>query len=202
MTSERKLHLSLALLLLAFVAAALFLLQRNVAVEDYRGRLQLMQEVGQLETKMDEDLQRVLSMQLLHYDPLVETVRQLNEKMELLLVLRGSLGEPRLDDAIDAYRVAVAQKIAQLEKIKSQVALLRNSLQYLPGLLDEFARSSATGQLDVAAGLLSALMEYNLFPAMRTTATCCSTSSSSSWCCGRMKSRSNSITCCCTSMVM
>jgi diguanylate cyclase (GGDEF)-like protein/PAS domain S-box-containing protein len=168
MSSERKLIVAFVLLLLSIVVAALFLLHRNMAVEDFSSRMQLMEQVGQLETKMDEDLQRILSMQLLHYDSMVATVNQLQQGVSLLAGeergLRNTLAGEEFDRAIDAYRSAVKEKVRLQEKIKSQMALLRNSMQYLPGLLDEFARSSSRGQIDVAAGLLSALMEYNLFP--------------------------------------
>lgn len=168
MSSERRLVIAFILLLLSIVVAALFLLHRNMAVEDFSSRLQLMEQVGQLETKMDEDLQRILSMQLLHYDSMVATVNQLQQRVTLLAGeergLRHTIAGEEFNQAIDAYRDAVKEKVRLQEKIKSQMALLRNSLQYLPGLLDEFALSSNRGQRDVAAGLLSALMEYNLFP--------------------------------------
>ncbi len=168
MKSERFLIISFVLLILSIVIAAFLLLQRNLAVEEYGSRTQLIQQVGQLETKMDEDLQRVLSMQLLHYDSLVETVNVLEDKVLVLTGhkkgLRGTIDDAEFNSAIDAYNVSVKEKIRLLEKIKSQVALLRNTLQYLPELLDEFAVTSSQGQIDVAAGLLSALMEYNLFP--------------------------------------
>jgi diguanylate cyclase (GGDEF)-like protein/PAS domain S-box-containing protein len=78
--------------------------------------------------------------------------------------LRGRVDDAGFDAAIDAYQVAVADKILILERIKSQVALLRNSLQYLPGLLEELTAISRPEQMLLERGLLSALMEYNLFP--------------------------------------
>jgi diguanylate cyclase (GGDEF)-like protein/PAS domain S-box-containing protein len=168
MKSERKLLLSFVLLLLSIVVAGWFLLQRNIAVEEYSSRMQLLQEVGRLETEMDEDLQRVLSMQLLHYDSLVEIVTLLRSKVDELVSaktgMRANINAPGFDAALDAYGEAIIIKIQLIENIKSKEALLRNSLQYLPGLLDEFAVTSSQQQLGVAAGLLSALMEYNLFP--------------------------------------
>ncbi len=168
MSSERKLILSFVLLLLSIVVAGLFLFQRNIAVEEYSSRMQLLQEVGRLETEMDEDLQRVLSMQLLDYDSLVETVSLLRAKVDELSTgrtgLRDTINTPDADAAFEAFNGTIILKLQLLEQIKSKQALLRNSLQYLPGLLDEFAVTSSQQQLGVAAGLLSALMEYNLFP--------------------------------------
>lgn len=168
MKSERNLLLFFVSLLLSTVVVAVFLLQRNMAVEEYSSRINLMQQAGQLEARMDEDLQRILSLQLLHYDTLVETVTQLKEKGTQLSSretgLRGVVEGEEFDASINAYQGAIAEKVRLMERIKSEVALLRNSLQYLPELLEEFAVTTKQEQVDVAAGLLSALMEYNLFP--------------------------------------
>jgi diguanylate cyclase (GGDEF)-like protein/PAS domain S-box-containing protein len=168
MRSERRLSLAFALALLSMVVVAAFLLQRNVAVEAYSDRLALLHEAGRLDARMDEDMQRILSLQLLHYDTLVETVTLLQENTAQIAStgrgLRGSVADGDFDAAITAYQQTVAYKVELLERIKWQVALLRNALQYLPGLLEELTLNSSPEQVTLERGLLSALMEYNLFP--------------------------------------
>lgn len=168
MTSERKLILAFTLALLTMVVVAAFLLQRNVEVEAYSDRVALLQEAARLDARLDEDMQRVLSLHLLHYDTLVETTIALRNNTAQLVSgekgLRDGSGDVAVDSPLNAYRSAVAQKIRIMEQIKWQVALLRNSLQYLPGLLDELSLMSNSRQAAIERGLLSALMEYNLFP--------------------------------------
>lgn len=168
MKSEHKLSLAFALALLSMMVVAAFLLQRNVAVEAYSERLALLHEAGRLDARMDEDMQRILSLQLLHYDTLVETTTLLQDNTVQLAAaeygLRGSVEDIGFDASITAYQESVEQKVQLLERIKWQVALLRNSLQYLPGLLEELTASSTPEQMTLERGLLSALMEYNLFP--------------------------------------
>ncbi len=160
MKTERKLVIAFALALLSMAVVATFLLQRNVEVEAYSDRVALLQEAARLDARLDEDMQRILSLHLQHYDSLVVTTTLLRENTALLV----SGGDVKADETLDAYHRAVAQKIGILERIKWQVALLRNSLQYLPSLLDELSLVSNARQANVERGLLSALMEYNLFP--------------------------------------
>jgi diguanylate cyclase (GGDEF)-like protein/PAS domain S-box-containing protein len=164
----RNLALAFVLALFAMVVMATFLLQRNVEIEAYSERLGLLHEAGRLDARMDEDMQRILSLHLLHYDTLVETTILLQENTAQIASeeggLRGVVENDGFDAAITAYQGTVAQKVQLLERLKWQVALLRNSLQYLPGLFEELTASSTPEQLIVEHGLLSALMEYNLFP--------------------------------------
>ncbi len=168
MSSERRLVIIFMGALLALVMVAVYLLQRNVEVDAYSDRMVLLQEAGRLDARLDEDLQRVLSLQLLHYDTLMETTIALRENAERIAGpeqgLRGSIDAPGFDALLDDYQQAVGQKIQMLERIKSRVALLRNSLHYLPALLEQLTGESSHEQLGVEQGLLSALLEYHLFP--------------------------------------
>ena len=167
MKTERNLIFAFLLLLIAIIAVVIFMLQRNMAVEDYSARMQLLREVQQLEAKMDEGLQRILSLQALHYDSIAQNTTSLQKKVQQLTGreegLRDVIDNDEFDAAIDAYQLAIAEKLHLLEQIKSQVALLKNSLQYLPGLLDELV-GGGQGDRGLGAGLLSSLLEYNLFP--------------------------------------
>lgn len=166
--SERRLTLTTILALLLLMALAAFLLQRNGALEAYSDNVLLLQEAARLNARMDEDMQRILSMQLQHYDSLMETAKLLRENTVQVGRLRDQVAAPGFELSITTYQQVAREKMRLLEFIKWQVALLRNSLQYLPSLLEELTQNADSQRVLAVRGVLGALMEYNLFPSDET----------------------------------
>ncbi|QKQ26951.1 PAS domain S-box protein [Candidatus Reidiella endopervernicosa] len=167
MKQERFITIAAILLLLSIVMAGHFLMQQNLASEEYTARMELLQRANQLNTQLDRDVQRILTLRPHHYDSVVETVSQIRANRKLIgstdVGLRGII-DKRFDSQIDQFLESSQLKSEILERIKLEAALLRNSLQYLPGLIDELHTETKFSTSDFGTHLLGAFLNYNLFP--------------------------------------
>ncbi len=147
------------------VVVGLFLIARSVNVEQHTQHANTMLELKELDARLDRDVMQVTSFLLNHYDSLAETTAAIRELGNTLRDPEHAFygqTEPAVDRAIDNYLDALDQKLAILERIKYQAAVLRNGLQYLPTVTAELHESD--GKLeDEVVDLLQRLLRYNLF---------------------------------------
>ncbi len=119
----------------------------------------------ELDASLDREVSAITSFQLLQYDPTVNTIRRLRllEK-QLKNPEIGFYGEESkaIDSALDAYLEAVGQKLDLIERIKSQAAVVRNGLHYLPVAVTDLLQVDQTIYRQ-SLDLLNQLYQYNLF---------------------------------------
>jgi len=119
-----------------------FLYVKTQAVDgkSYNAILNNISHLRQLDTNLGRDVLRSRNELLSHYDPLVLWMRQLQEKHTELAA--GTYGIYHQGDAdIDLYLEAIQQtlqgKEEELESFKGHNAILRNSVHYIPALMDQ-----------------------------------------------------------------
>ncbi|HEB96553.1 MAG TPA: EAL domain-containing protein [Sedimenticola thiotaurini] len=156
------------LLLLLFVSIALATLL--AALWEGDSRLQARHaarliELKQLDARLDREVLQVTSFLLRQYDPLVETTRRLRELGRWIQSPEASFygheGDA-VDRAADAYRSAMERKIDLAEQIKSQAAVVRNGLHFLPMAVQALENEDPRAYR-LALQLLNRLLLFNLF---------------------------------------
>ena len=152
------------LLLATIVIVGAFLLTRAMDAESHNRRLRLLLELQAAEAALDRDVLRVTSFLLQQFDPLVKTERRIRARLRQL---EAEIPEDRVASGLrrgmSEYRHVLEEKLALQEHIKSQVALVRNGLLYLPLVNAAVARVDSDLGSETAT-LLNELYRYNLFP--------------------------------------
>jgi len=119
-----------------------FLYVKTQAVDgkSYNAILNNISHLRQLDTNLGRDVLRSRNELLSHYDPLVLWMRQLKEKhAELAAGTYGIYhqGDADLDLHLEAIQVILQGKEEELESFKAHNAVLRNSVHYIPALMDQ-----------------------------------------------------------------
>jgi len=149
------------ILLVATLAVILAFDQTRVEnVELHNQRLDLLLQLERAEFLLDRDVDRVTTFRLVQFDPLVDHAKRIRA---LGRQLREIPQEPIRQERVDTYLAVMEEKLQLVERIKSQSAVVRNGLHYLPIAAVEMMRSNATVGRRVSA-LLNGLFHYQLFP--------------------------------------
>ena len=119
-----------------------FLYVKTQAVDgkSYNSILNSISHLRQLDTNLGRDVLRSRNELLSHYDPLVLWMRQLKEKhAELAAGTYGIYhqGDADLDLHLEAIQDILQAKEEELESFKAHNAILRNSVHYIPALMDQ-----------------------------------------------------------------
>jgi diguanylate cyclase (GGDEF)-like protein/PAS domain S-box-containing protein len=148
------------------VVVWLFLVTRSGDIELHSQRTHVLLELKGLDARLDRDVMQVTSFLLVQYDPFVQTATEIRKLSKTLRDPAQGFythTEPGVDQAIDTYLDTLEQKLAILERIKYQAAVVRNGLHYLPGVVTKLhAIDNATS--DGLIEVLNHLFLYNLFP--------------------------------------
>ncbi len=158
---------SILLLQAATVAVVvLFAWTHALTQSEQSGWSQDLLSLKELDAQLDRDTLRVSSFLLDQYDPLsvtAERLRDLSQGLRDPSLGRYGTTTVAIDHAIDAYWVALEDKLDLVERIKLQAALVRNGLGYLPLAVEELAASGESSAGRVST-LLNRLYLLNLFP--------------------------------------
>lgn len=120
-------------------------------------------QVKQLDTQLNEHALKAASFRLVHFDHIVQTVRQLSE---VRLSLQQSVQQlpSQLTQRFTKLEAVIDQRIDQLERLKAKVALARNSsnflLKYLSMNVDKQSSEIALKSLQA----MTELQAFQLFP--------------------------------------
>lgn len=147
-----SLRTALALVALALLVigwAVLFKQSRAVDVTAQSATLGTIQQARQLDAEWNADLLRSQADLIRNYDPLVSPLTKLVSVAERLGTdaKRGDNAEAAT--AVKAYEDAVKAKSQLVDQFKTQNAVLKNSLRYLPTAREEIAMAqggSASGR--------------------------------------------------------
>lgn len=152
-----------AVLVATVVLVVAFLQTRAMDVEAHNQRLRLLLELQAADAQLDRDLLRVTSFMLLQFDPLVTNERRIHDLLGALKPAGTDRMSGTFNQDLDAYHTVLDQKLDIQERVKSQVAMVRNGLLYLPLAVAELGRTNpALG--GGASEVLNELFGYNLFP--------------------------------------
>lgn len=118
-----------------------------------------------------------------NYDPLVSPLPQLHKLRTRLSAELAGVVDPAAAPALDAVDAAIDRKTDLIERFKSENAILRNSLRYVPTAVSELdATIAGLGRADPARAprlaalksradaTLTGILRYNLFPDRSTAA--------------------------------
>lgn len=135
--------INLKQLLFGISAAILltFLYVKTQAIDSkgYNTILSNLAHLKELDANLSRDVLRSRNELLSHYDPLVLWMREIKETHHRLQSGTYSIyhrGEEEVDRKIDFIEQALLSKEETLEAFKSHNSILRNSIRYLPTLID------------------------------------------------------------------
>ncbi|MBI2771118.1 MAG: hypothetical protein HYX47_15955 [Burkholderiales bacterium] len=172
-----RLRLALFALFLAALTAVWAYLFVNTRVVDSARQNQILGLVKQLKQLDSEWNVDVLKSQIelnKNYDPLVRPISQMAAIAEQLKAEAG--GSAEAHKALDALNEAIARKTAIVDRFKTQNAIIRNSLRYIPtahGEIQDLLRSERgtaaanpkAGALELAiSDLVGEILKYNAVP--------------------------------------
>jgi signal transduction histidine kinase len=136
----------------------------------YRRDLRRLETLG---AQVDRELLRSRAGLVMHYDSLTRAFRELVETTRRVRVPPPELGfdpGPELSDALARVEALLRDEEVLLDRFKSDNAILRNSRQYYPALLDEL-RDGLSGTpgsaplLERLEGVVGALVHLDAAPA-------------------------------------
>ncbi len=158
----------MAFILIVVFLASYYLYDRFVSVQEQAQISELLYQMREQDIQFDRDVERILSFRLPHYDSLVKSSKNIQSLAEQIYQrqpsLRGWL-KYNFKSRLEAYLEALSKKRSLIEHIQSDVALVRNSLLYLPGLLGAHEPGSWHDQSHGKAdALVVDLYAHYLFP--------------------------------------
>ena len=124
----------------------------------------------QLDVILDDEALKAVSHQLQHYDNIVATVREIEAHLSHIsdeqTGLAGTIG-PKTDRDIALFNSMMASKIDIIETIKSRNAIVRNTLNFLPGEVERLTGANHN-PVDVRInGMMTLLLAQNINPTDR-----------------------------------
>jgi signal transduction histidine kinase len=143
---------------------------RHDVEASYRRDLRRLETLG---AQVDRELLRSRAGLVMHYDGLTRSFRELVETTRRVRVAPPELGfdpGPELSDALGRVEALLREEEVLLDHFKSDNAILRNSRQYYPALLDELqgrlAGTPGTSPLtERVEGVVGALVHLDAAPA-------------------------------------
>ena len=157
-----------AMLFVAFVALlSAWYFQERLQAEHHAGAFsELLFRIRGLDVALDRDMERIAAFRMSNYDSLVQAGKVLQAtSAELSRVgeeLEGG-GDDELAAALRAYKESLEKKLRLLDDMKSRVAVIRNSLLYLPQLITQVADGDPVVEAELSR-VLDNLLMIQLFP--------------------------------------
>jgi len=165
-----RLRLALAfLLVLPLGLVWLYLYHHSQAVDTAsHGRvLERIREVKQIDANWNVDMLRSLADLHRNYDPLTRSLERLAEIREELLVRARATRSVKVEKAHAHVEETLARKLELVERFKSQDAVLKNSLRYIPtahSQLQPGLRLGRPGLEGDVGNLVAGVLKYQVLP--------------------------------------
>ena len=163
---KRHRHALILVLLMGMALLGGGYFHKRLADERRDARLgELMARLDSLEVALDREMVRLATLRLADYDRLVRMRKALEKEVRELQNLEG-VGRSRVFAAALEARVSgLRRKFELMEQMKFRAAVIRNSLAYLPELVQRAAAGDPTRALRLTR-LLERLYQAQLFPDM------------------------------------
>ena len=155
-------------ILLAIIVlwAGFFWYMRTNEIERHHNAVQVLNRLQQVETRIDQDVLRMMSYKLFYYDSFVDSARRLrrlqNELLSKDIGIYHKFGE-EIAGRVDDYLEKSSRKLTILEHLTAKVAVLRNSVHYLPLAVESFQVRDDKVSNSVSI-MLGELLAFNLIP--------------------------------------
>ncbi len=124
-------------------------------------------ETKQLDTKLNEEALKAASFRFVHFDNIVQIVKA-TEKSRLALekAVSGLDREKaeRFHEALKNLAQVMQKRLTMIERLKSKVALSRNSSNFLLAFLRKDSEQPTQGIMDLAVQALNEIQGYQIFP--------------------------------------
>jgi len=120
--------------------------------KSYNAILNNLSHIRQLDANLGRDVLRSRTELLSHYDPLVLWMRQLKQKhsdLEMEAFNKLDQNNQDIDQQLDMLKIILLDKEETLEAFKSHNSVLRNSIHYIPSLMDELMGGMAEQSADI-----------------------------------------------------
>jgi two-component system NtrC family sensor kinase len=164
-----RLRLVTALLLVLFLGVVwLYLYHHTQAVDTARHAqvLEMLREAKQIDADWNVDVHKSLAEVHGNYDPLVRSLARLNTIQAELSAQARASHSAKVEKALSPVEDALARKLDAVEVFKSQHALLKNSLRYIPTAYAEIQptlRRWPALERDVG-NLVAGVLKYQILP--------------------------------------
>ena len=158
--------IAIMLILLTGAATAVYLQQRERALQQHTAYSSILLNLKEQETCLKREIMGVTSFQVDQRGALAKcsnSLRLLLKELKQLSEASNGAGSASWKKAADKYLTHTTQKLALIERIESRAVLIRNDLHYLPALLEQHDRQ-AEQSTDKQAALLNRIFRYHLFP--------------------------------------
>ncbi len=162
------------LILLAATAAlvvAFYFQTRLMDLDRHNAIAQDLLHLKQLDTQLNENTLKAVSLQLVHYDSIVSTVSQMKQISNRLhdpdTGLYG-LVSSGVDGDLNTFRSLMLTKFDLVETVKSSASIVRNTLNYIPLELNRITAERHEPEVIAMHRMLSALYAQNLLPTEQT----------------------------------
>ena len=140
---EARLFRPLIVLFLLVAVTVLFYLTQSYDRQRHNDRLLVMQQLKRWEATLSEDILRVHTGLLLHYDTLVLAMNRIRTRFQELesgSVPITEIGEKKLEEMITTIGAMITQKEELLEQFKSENSVLQNSARFFPQGIQDFVK--------------------------------------------------------------
>jgi len=144
----------------SFQTRLLDLDRHNAAAQD-------LLHLKQLDTRLNEETLKAVSLQLMDYDGIVRTVtrmKKLSKKLHNPETGLYGLVDPVLDKQLNTFKSLMLTKFDLVESVKTRTAIVRNTVNYLPLEIARITTDRHDPQVIEMHKLLSAVLFYNLTP--------------------------------------
>jgi len=161
-------HMPFFLLAATAILVVLFFFQtRIVDLDRHNNAAQNLLRLKQLDTQLNEEALKAVSLQLVHYDTIVQTVSHMKAISTELHDPQAGLYElvdVGVDEDLRTHRKLMLEKIDLLEYVKSRAAIVRNTLNYLPLEIKRITQDRHDPDTVLMHRLLNALLLHNITP--------------------------------------
>ena len=168
MTNKSQRLIPYLMLAAAAALVVLFYYQtRMMNLDRHNLASQNVLHLKQLDTQLNEETLKAVSLQLNHFDTIVATVKRMKA---LDTALRDSetglygLVSPDVDSNLNTFRSLMLAKFDLVESIKRHTAIVRNTINYLPFELNRLAHIRDDENSLVLHDALSTVLAYNITP--------------------------------------
>ncbi|WP_456448533.1 EAL domain-containing protein [Thiolapillus sp.] len=155
------------LVLVLAILASVYLYERFESLKDRSIVYGLLFQIQEQDMHMERDMERIISFRLPHYDSLIQSSKNLQKLSEQLHQQQTSQDNwyvEALSSQLERYLDALDKKRHMIESIQSHVAQVRNSLLYLPGLLQASEQGLPLKDDAELSSLLIDVYTHYLFP--------------------------------------
>ncbi len=151
----------------ALLVVVFYFQTRHMDLDRQNATAQDILSLKQLDTQLSEETLKAASLQITNYDTIVRTISEIQIISERLhnpdTGLYGLIG-PEIDKRLNTLQSLMLTKFELVESIKSRMAIVRNTVNYLPLEVTRITQHRTDFGSMVLQRLITALLVNNLTP--------------------------------------